>query len=250
MRDRQRAESTTFEGTPSDAAPDILATGRTDVTTVFVSMSARHPEGRDAEYLRWHTLDHRPEQHRLTGLRGSFRLVSTPECRSARAAADGRFDAADHVMTYLFNDRVALDRFFALGKALGAAGRMSIALPRVDISVYELAGTVAAARAVVGADVVPWRPSLGAYVLIEEGSADAGDLAGVDGVIGAWWGTSASDEGASTQITFCFLDDDPVSSADRLRPVLEKRWGDGATAPLFAAPFHSVVPYAWERYLP
>ena len=36
------------------------------------------PTGRDAEYLRWHTLDHRPEQHRLAGVRASLRLVSTP----------------------------------------------------------------------------------------------------------------------------------------------------------------------------
>ena len=52
-------------GTPSDAVDAILATGRSGVRTIFVSMSARHPDGADAEYLAWHTLDHRPEQHRL-----------------------------------------------------------------------------------------------------------------------------------------------------------------------------------------
>ena len=53
-------------GTPSDDVAGVLATGRGDIGTLFVSMARRHPEGRDAEYLRWHTLDHRPEQHRLT----------------------------------------------------------------------------------------------------------------------------------------------------------------------------------------
>lgn len=52
-------------GTPSDEVTEVLATGNGGITTLFVSMATRHPEGKDAEYLRWHTLDHRPEQHRL-----------------------------------------------------------------------------------------------------------------------------------------------------------------------------------------
>jgi hypothetical protein len=55
--------------------PEVLATGATDVRMIFVSMAAREPGGRDAEYLEWHSLDHRPEQHRLAGLRHSLRLV-------------------------------------------------------------------------------------------------------------------------------------------------------------------------------
>jgi hypothetical protein len=43
-------------GTPSDELPDVLATGATDVRLVFVSMTAREPDGRDAEYLEWHSL--------------------------------------------------------------------------------------------------------------------------------------------------------------------------------------------------
>ena len=82
----------------------MLATGSTDVRFAFISMSAREPGGRDAEYLEWHSLDHRPEQHRLAGLRQSLRIVSTPACRAARAASVTEYDAADHVMTYLFND--------------------------------------------------------------------------------------------------------------------------------------------------
>src|SRR6202048_727926 len=91
-------------GTPSDEIDDVVATGRGDISTLFVSMATRHPDGRDAEYLQWHTLDHRPEQHRLSAVRSSLRLVSTPECRSARAAGQDRYDAIDHVMTYFFRD--------------------------------------------------------------------------------------------------------------------------------------------------
>src|SRR5580658_7363032 len=119
---------THLEGTPSDSLPDVLATGATDVTLAFISLSEREPNGRDAEYVTWHSLDHRPEQHRLAGLRNSLRLVSTPSCRAARAASVERFDAVDHVMTYLFSDPGALRPFSALGGALNKAGRMPLRL--------------------------------------------------------------------------------------------------------------------------
>jgi hypothetical protein len=116
-------------GKPSDEIDDVLATGRGDITTLFVSMATRHPGGADAEYLRWHTLDHRPEQHRLSAVRVSVRLV---------------------------------------GQSL----------------------------------------------------------------------------------TYCFLDDDPLSTAERLAPVLTTRWGHGPAEPLLAAPFYPVVPHEWDRYVP
>ncbi len=76
---------TMTEGAPSDEVDAILAAGGSGVTTIFASMAARHPDGADADYLAWHTLDHRPEQYRLASLRSSVRLVSTPACRAARA---------------------------------------------------------------------------------------------------------------------------------------------------------------------
>src|SRR4051794_2102922 len=142
-------------GTPSDELPDVLATGTGDVTTLFVSMATRHPGGADAEYLRWHTLDHRPEQHRLSGVRASLRLVSTPACRAARAYSDERFDAIDHVMTYFFTDQNGLTPFLELSSALGGADRKLPLLPPVQRGVYAIAQKVAAPRIKVGADVLP-----------------------------------------------------------------------------------------------
>src|ERR1700744_1278651 len=98
-------------GTPSDEVADVLAAGRGDITTMFISMATRHPDGTDAEYLRWHTLDHRPEQHRLAPVRAALCLVSPPECRRARAAGSDRFAAVDHVMSYFFRDTAGLDSF-------------------------------------------------------------------------------------------------------------------------------------------
>jgi hypothetical protein len=55
---------------------------------------------------------------------------------------------------------------------------------------------------------------------------------------------------ADQSITYCFLDDDPVATAQRLRPVLSARWAESNIEPLFAAPFFAVVPYEWDRYVP
>jgi hypothetical protein len=247
---------TQLPGTPSDEVAGVLATGDGDITTLFVSMATRHPDGADAEYLRWHTLDHRPEQHRLSAVRASLRLVSTPDCRAARAASQDRYDAIDHVMTYFFSDPSGLDPFLDLAKALSGAGRKPPLLPPVERGVYSVQTKAAAPRVKVGADVLPWWPIRGMYVLLERGAAAADSLLDVDGVAGVWTASTLAVDAkmasaqAGQSITYCFLDHDPVAVAEQLRPELEKRWSDGVAEPLLAAPFHIVVPYEWDRYVP
>jgi len=244
-----------LSGLPSDELPAVLATGTTDVRRIFLSMSAREPSGRDADYLEWHSLDHRPEQYRVAGIRHSLRLVSTPACRAARAASDARLERTDHVMTYFFAAEAALDQFGALSAALGGE-RRPFRLPSVLSGYFELAGKAAARRAVAGADVIPWRPSRGAYLLVEQGSQSPASLVAVPGVAGVWWhagGTSPTPglpDHTGLQVTYCFLDDDPVDVAARLRQSLELRWSSGESTPVFAAPFYTLVPFDWSRYLP
>jgi hypothetical protein len=176
-------------GIPSDQAPDVVRHGRSDVRVGVFSMSARSPEGDDAGYLEWHALDHLPEQHRIAGLRSGARWASTPACRAARAAEAAPYDDVDHVVAYLFADPVdaGLDTFFALGADLRQAGRMPVRLPLVELGGYQLAGATAAPRVLVGADVLPWRPCRGVYLLLERGSFRApGSLLDVAGVAGAW----------------------------------------------------------------
>ncbi len=243
-------------GTPSDEVADVLSAGRGDIATMFISMATRHPEGTDAEYLRWHTLDHRPEQHRLAAVRASLRLVSTPQCRNVRAASTDRFDPVDHVMSYFFTDTGGLASFNRLSAALGGAGRKLPLLPPVERGVYDVQTKAAAPRAKVGADVLPWRPARGVYVLLETGGSAPANLVDVDGVAGVWSAASLAVDAslasapAGQTLSYCFLDEDPVVAAGRLRPELEQRWSDGAVTPLFAAPFHTVVPHEWDRYVP
>lgn len=243
-------------GMPSDEVADVLATGRGEITTLFVSMATRHPDGTDAEYLRWHTLDHRPEQHRLPAVRASLRLVSTPECRSARATSHEPYDAIDHVMTYFFSDPAGMTGFLRLSKALGDAGRKLPLLPPVERGIYQVEDRAAAPRVKVGSDVLPWWPVRGVYLLLERNASAPTHLSEVDGVAGVWSAVSQSVDGrlasapAGQTISYCFLDDDPVRTAERLQPHLEKRWSDTGIEPLLAAPFHVVVPHEWDRYVP
>ncbi|RYD84504.1 MAG: hypothetical protein EOP61_40035, partial [Sphingomonadales bacterium] len=231
-------------------------TARGDISFTFISMSARDPDGRDAAYLEWHALDHRPEQYRLPELRNSLRLVSTPACRAARAASEALFDAIDHVMTYQFTGASCLPGFTALGGALNVGGRMPHRLPSVGYATLELAGKAAAPRAVAGADVLPWRPMLGVYLIIEEGLASPEALTELPGVAGVWWhdGLGPSEQYPSDyrgrRISYCYLDEDPVAAAGPLGEAMRRRWASGAVKGLLAAPFHSVVPFAWDRYLP
>jgi hypothetical protein len=252
---------TALSGTPSDDVDAILATGRGGVTAMYLSMSTRHPDGDDAAYLAWHTLDHRPEQHRLEAIRASLRIVSTPACRTARAASHDDLDAVDHVMTYFFDGSAGFDGFLELSDALREAGRTPFVLPPVERGAYTVHTRRASPRVKVGADVLPWVPASGVYLLLEtmkdgEGDATADDLVEVPGVAGAWTASATppddilSSAPAGQRLTYCFLDDDPVATAIRLRPVLERRWVGTRVTPLLAAPFHVIVPGEWDRYLP
>ena len=247
---------THLEGTPSADLPNVLATGSSDIGFVFTSFSAREPEGRDAEYIAWHSLDHRPEQHRLEGLRCSLRLVSTPGCRALRAASSGALDAVDHVMTYMFRGDDSIPGFNDLGDALNVGGRMPLRLPSLGYMTSEFVGKVAAPEAVAGADVLPWRPAVGVYLLIEEGQASPEALLDVPGIAGLWWfhgGVAPQPYGSDSrgrQITYCYVDGDPIAVAAELRERLKERWASGTVSGLLAAPFYTIVPYDWSRYLP
>jgi hypothetical protein len=235
--------------------PAVLAAGSTDVTTLFVSFSAREPADRDTDYLEWHSLDHRPEQHRLRGLRQSLRFVSTPGCRARRVAQEPPYDRVDHVMTYFFTDPGCLEPFGVLSDAL-TEERRPLTLPSIGYGLFSLAGKTAAPRAVVGADVLPWRPALGAYLLVEDGPSAPGAIVDVDGVAGAWWFSGAVSHTPFTidsrglHLTVCFLDDDPEEVADRIREPLAARQREQGTSLLFAAAFHTITPFEWGRHLP
>jgi len=237
----------------------VLATGSTDVRAIFASMSAREVTGRDADYLVWHSMDHRPEQYRIAGIRHSIRLVSTPACRAARLHSDPRFDAVDHVMTYFLTAGAAFDKFWNLSEAL-CGERRPFRLPSVYAAYFRLAGKIASRRAIAGADVIPWRPARGVYLLVEDiAQADDGSpaaLVDAPGVAGVWWHRGGPPplakfaDNSGLQVSYCFIDESPLQTAEALHSPLKQRWATGKIKPLLAAPFYQLVPFEWERYLP
>jgi hypothetical protein len=207
-----------------------------------LSLSARSPEGDDAAYIEWHSLDHLPEQYSLRSLVHGQRWVSTPACRAARAAGDGSLDDADHVVQYLFADKGSLDRFFALGAELREAGRMPLRLPPVELAAYAFNDAQAA---VVCPEVLPWRPNRGAYLIVSDARVE---LPPIDGVAGVWRYVGAKFherllDTTGRHLTVCYLDGDPAEAGAAITASLDQ--------PVrFAAPFAALTPFDWDRSLP
>jgi hypothetical protein len=75
-------------------------------------------------------------------------------------------------------------------------------------------------------------------------------------VAGIWWyrGNIAPQEfkvdSRGRQITYCYLDGDPIKAAEQLGELMRRRWASGNVQGLLAAPFYCPVPYEWSRYAP
>jgi hypothetical protein len=238
----------------------------------FFSISHHSPSGDDRPYLAWHQMDHMPEQYQLPGLLLGQRWASTPRCREVRAAAVEGWDGVGHVVCYLIGNPVedTLDEFFTLGRHLAELGRFSVSLPPQYRGGLRLLETVASPRVLVSAEVVPYRPHRGVYVIIDEpdGSVPQDEalqrihtrilpnLVEVPGVAGAWsYATSPQirrpmfSEG-HLRIIVCYLDEDPATVGERLSPLVEQVWSTAPSRLLLAAPLESVVAPDLDRFGP
>ncbi len=157
---------------------------------------------------------------------------------------------------YFFTDGAALDQFGALSAALGGE-RRPFRLPSVDSGYFGLSGKGCARHK-------PFRPALmscpgsrrGVYLLVEQGAASPAALTDIDGVAGIWWhqGGVAPLAGfrnnTGLQVSYLFLDKDPIEVAEHLRELLQQRWAKAEMTPLLAAPFQIPIPFEWGRHLP
>lgn len=234
------------------------------------SLSERSATGNDAPYLRWHALDHMPEQFQIPGVLWAQRWASTPACRAARAAERERFREVDHVVSYLFGDPVqqALEDFAELGPRLDFLGRFPEKLPSVLVGPFHFLEGFASGPGVVSPEVVPMRPNRGAYLIVERPADPAKSghpdlhwtreqvqsVLEVPGVAGFWLFAAGTyyrhrrwDVGA-LRISIAYLDDEPSVVAERLRPVVNRRFAAAPVEALLAAPFEWVVPWQWDRF--
>jgi hypothetical protein len=231
----------------------------------FFSITPPAPPDDDGSYLRWHLLDHMPEQYLLPGLVLAQRWAADGDLANHRVAAAGALADVGGVVNYLFSEPVqqTYDDFMALGGQLRDAGRFPEVRPSLQLRLLELQDWHAAPAAVVSAAVVPFRPHRGVVLVVEEPVGDDAawrewlqrehypELLSVDGVAGAWryagpdtWTVLASCEGGPQHTTVIYLDADPIATAARLQPVIERRWASGAVRPVFAGPLRN--PMQWD----
>ena len=236
----------------------------------YFSMSRHGGGDSDREYLRWHQLDHMPEQWQIAGLLWGQRWASTPRCRAARAIEEGPWAELGHVVSYLMQEPIepTLDDFFSLAQRLRDQGRFSFMLPSLFQGALRLVETHAAGRALISPEVVPFRPNRGVYITVEQpAEPDAWDayqqavhretlpeILAEPGVAGAWVFTTTPALRAREiytpgryRVTVYYLDEEPAEVGERLAGPLRRSWTT-ATRPLLAAPLESMFRSDWDRF--
>jgi hypothetical protein len=210
-------------------------------------------------YNEWHQLDHMPEQYPLPGMAFGQRWVSTPACRAARAV-DGALLAPVHYVTlYLMTEPVdtTLEEFHALGGTLRERGRFHQHRRAHLSGPFDVGSVAVAPRVLISAPAVPFRPNLGAYIVVEDLAStdlapDTTDLLGLPGVAGVW--TFVSDQErrhawrpGHRRVTVCFLDSHPLTVAPAIGEVVT-RPGRLSGSVIHAGPVETVVPWHWDWF--
>jgi hypothetical protein len=235
----------------------------------YFSLTRHSTTGEDQSYLEWHQLDHMPEQYQLPGLIVGQRWGSTPACRAARAAESGDWSLVEHAVCYMMGNPVdeTIDEFITLGAHLAELGRFPHRMPSEYRGALRLLEAHVAPRVLVSAEVVPFRPHQGVYLIVEEPTDQAAqdaylqrrhtelvpELVSVPGVAGAWtFATTPAirrsnfSEG-QYRMTICYLDDEPAVVGERLAPMMERMAASEPIRLQLAAPFESVLRWDWGR---
>lgn len=238
------------------------------VKAAFFSLTPPAPPDDDGSYLRWHLLDHMPEQYQLPGIQFALRYIADGEYVESRIAGTGPLADVGNVVNYLVGDPVQQthEDFMALGPRLAELGRFPERRQVLQLRMPALLRWYAAPQALVSAEVVPFRPHRGAVVLIEEPAGDGvapwlqwlhtehyPAVLAAPGVAGAWmyrdtttWDLHPAAKGDPQFTTVVYLDDDPLAATRVLRPLVEERWRSGAVRPLFAGPLRTMI--QWEAW--
>nr|WP_293321107.1 hypothetical protein [Mycobacterium sp.] len=233
------------------------------------SLTPPAPPDADETYLRWHLLDHMPEQYQLPGIVHGLRWIADGDYLDHRLAAQGPLGQVGNAVHYLVGDPVeqTFDDFVALGRALRENGRFPVTRPSLQVAGLRLLQWRSSPHALISAEVVPFRPHRGILLLVEEPVDGRPDewlqwlhaehypaLLAVPGTAGAWtFGSSTAwshlPRGWRTDhqyITVVYLDADPVATTEALSHIVEERWRSTAVRPVFAGPLRTMV--TWEAW--
>ncbi len=243
----------------------------------FFSLTAGARSGDDDAYLRWHLLDHQPEQYSIPGLRLGTRWRADDECVAARLVASEQLAPVRHAIGYFMTDPIepTLVAFSQLGRRAAETGRYPEPATSHLLGAFHLQQGYAAPGVLVSAEAVPFRPHRGVVLLVE--GIGEGDVAAwarwhhvehvpalleVEGVAGVYSFRSSTllgvgaDQGTrfampmwdpgNRYVTVVYVDDDLAATTHRLAGLLTERWASGVVTPELAGPFRSMVAYeAW-----
>ena len=252
----------------------------TGIAAGFFSLTSTPPDGDEEAYLRWHLLDHLPEQFAIPGIRLGTRWRADDECVGLRLAQSDELAPTRQVMSYLLSEPVeeTLTAFVRLGGRLRSEGRYPQPATPHLLGAYGLTGAWAAPSAVVSPAVIPFRAHRGVYLVIEQPPEDDAVVAhwqawhdaehvpallATEGVAGLWTfaatGRLGEDEGQGERfampawnprgltVAVIYLDGDVVQAAARLSARVEDRWRGPDVIPALAGPFRSTVAFeAWR----
>jgi hypothetical protein len=228
-------------------------------------------------YNEWHQLDHMPEQYPLDGIVFGQRWVWPPARRTSSQAGDtvavAPFDRVHYMTLYLMRDPLdtTLTEFLDLGKQLGRLGRFHRERHSHLSGPFELVDARAAARVLVSAEAVPYRPHRGVHVIVESLVGDdhereryatwwrdehAPALCEVEGVAGVWqFETSSRFDGhvwrpGPRRIALVWIDGDPDATSDALASLDHARESrrHGVASTDMRATLETITPWQWDWF--
>jgi hypothetical protein len=141
------------------------------VRAAFFNFTAPTPTGDDiSSYLRWHALDHMPEQYQLPGILHGTRWMADGDCLDARITGSGNLAEVGSVVNYLVTEPVQSthDEFMELGPRLALMGRFPEHRPSLQLTMPALHRWYSSPRVQISSEVVPFRPHRGVVVVVEE----------------------------------------------------------------------------------
>jgi hypothetical protein len=244
-----------------------MIVGVTRVSAGVFSLTPASPPDDDGSYLRWHLLDHMPEQYSLPGIVHGQRWTADGDYPDHRIVATPPLDDLGGVVNYLLGEPVqqTYDDFLALGAHLADVGRYPQRRRSLELRLLELLRCDAAPSALVSPEVVPFRPHRGVVLILEEIASEPGEwldwlvathlpeLLDMPGVAGAWtyrstdrWQVQDNWLRTPQLGTVVYLDDDPLAVTRALASLVEQRWASGAVRPVFAGPLRTMM--SWDAW--
>ncbi|WP_300265741.1 hypothetical protein [Microbacterium sp.] len=240
----------------------------------FFSLVSLDDRSQHGAYNRWHQLDHRPENLALPGVAWGDRW-EVAEGDSPLVSGELAGDV-DFLAMYWFREPV--DESVAAWDALGEAsfqwgrGPLIPGIRRPMLAFFRPVKGYAAPRALVSADVLPYRPNRGLHVTITRFDDPHGEAAhaaharedrevipallDVDGVAGAWslsfshpqrhsslpLASSPDEPPGSMRVRLVYLEEDPAAVTPTLLDA-ERSFGEREGALVLSAPVRTIVPW-------